>query len=1698
MRKNLKRFMSIFLSTAMAVTIIPSTTYAMEEIKNDYEFSSDNVSIEYEIESKRTENSKTYMTDDGGYYQVSADVPIHNKVNGKWEEISEIDKSIKTAEDAENAVSEIATQSVSNPTETGFYESETLTMYTNGAEKNPMKIAGFNKTSNGIDSCIYVKPNIITDKQVFINNATLNIETGTVDIDNNSNEVSNKINVYRLKNELDHVQNVPLSTINDVIIDKQMAASDTTDECKIDITSYAHYSSLGLYKNTGVALMPSSENTSIQVKSIVLGIYYREIGDVDKTIESETVDLGRAGTLYVNDYTCSPLVVRDDLSVYDELAQVNIQTIINPSAIDNNTSDGINTRTNYYSILQYENGEYYWKNCEGEYVFFIYSSDNNFVGSNSSGDKYILTSSNDRTDYDRIKIKSEKDNTTYYFSSIESNGYVTKIEYVFTDENKKQYTNEVGIVYENSNISYITDGTRRKYKFNYDNNMLTSISIFYNNNGTQQPVKINNEDITIQYSYDENNRLEKVTYPDGYYVSYIYDKNNRISNINTYSDDSSNESSSELALNYQNGTNKSNILSKYTLKTDGVISNEVEINSPLDNPYNRVFSDILNNSKKIMHYDQDSNLIHYKNYDGQEYYLNYTNNKLRHLIYDDSTSQNIIANGSFESNSNWTLTEGASIVKDAPLKENGNTNNGAISFIANNRSGTATQTVSVVPEKSYVLSCSAYCKQSLPFKDDGNNNKNNNRYYSVRVYGAASGKLVGETYFDYNIVKNWQTSKCVITIPSTIAKVKIEINSLNMPGECYFDDVQMYEATIDNAPDPNNGIPNYKIMRNEYGQITDIIKTKSNDNKTIGKHYEYDNTHYKSQVEEAGKTTYYNYDCGSGLLTSKGKNTDPSKNTQYTYSGIGALTAVKQAITNANGDTVNQTVDYKYDTNDRVSSIYHNKFLYKFKYNKNGKLENVSVKESDDKTSKTDYSVSYEYNVDNVGKVTFGNGATIEYVYDGNNITKTIFDNGKSGNDNERYIYEYKYNDDGSVSEMKDNISGITTTYTEKGSVVTKNGKTIYSNTGSKINLFGTSLSYLQSTSTSKDKSKKTVKDNYTVSLTKGPIVKAETVLDPFDRTLSTSVENKGTTNTDTHYRLTSSTEYVDGKDNRQTNLVSHYTTELSKRSNKILPEKYENTRIAAEYYYNYDNVGRVTSVFKKSTNNITYAPTNKTSYSYNEGDLIHYYKYDEGGQVSLDVNLESKIAIVYYYDEGGNISEKVTYSKISDRDYSYDYNSDTLIFTPKTNGETTKLYYKSNGMTDYLTSYKGNSIEYDAAGNPVKYAGTSINNELADGDMTWNGNLLTSFKTSSNLYKYTYDGDGKRTSKICYDSNGKDLVSEIVYIWDGDLITGYRAKFYDEAEDGNGTVLCYDKTIKIIYNNNEIVGVCVISNEGEPSKANKTANITEEGIETFGWKQSANYTFVKDGQGNITEIYDPSEKVVISMSYDAYGNITPTYMGTFIQDMANKYKPSDSVWADIIQKIAIALVVSLYLSGVFISVEQGFKGYIYDVETGLYYGQKRYYSPSWGRFINASDPTTLTENMSSVYNTNLFNYCGNDPVNNITKTGFNAPDQIISDAFVPQLVNSTNSLMKENRSTAKYYGEISTGLDILSLGLRKTTDTNAKNYWNETLKKRSDVVGSGYGFNYIESAINKTTSSVTKYSVNEMNTPYRVSKSIN
>jgi len=56
-------------------------------------------------------------------------------------------------------------------------------------------------------------------------------------------------------------------------------------------------------------------------------------------------------------------------------------------------------------------------------------------------------------------------------------------------------------------------------------------------------------------------------------------------------------------------------------------------------------------------------------------------------------------------------------------------------------------------------------------------------------------------------------------------------------------------------------------------------------------------------------------------------------------------------------------------------------------------------------------------------------------------------------------------------------------------------------------------------------------------------------------------------------------------------------------------------------------------------------------------------------------------------------------------------------------------------------------------------------------------------------------------------------------------------------------------------------------------------------------------------------------------------------------------------------------------------------KGYYFDVVTGFYYLQSRYYDPVIGRFINADDPRMLFSEAMMPMGANLFMYCYNNPV---------------------------------------------------------------------------------------------------------------------
>ena len=64
------------------------------------------------------------------------------------------------------------------------------------------------------------------------------------------------------------------------------------------------------------------------------------------------------------------------------------------------------------------------------------------------------------------------------------------------------------------------------------------------------------------------------------------------------------------------------------------------------------------------------------------------------------------------------------------------------------------------------------------------------------------------------------------------------------------------------------------------------------------------------------------------------------------------------------------------------------------------------------------------------------------------------------------------------------------------------------------------------------------------------------------------------------------------------------------------------------------------------------------------------------------------------------------------------------------------------------------------------------------------------------------------------------------------------------------------------------------------------------------------------------------------------------------------------------------------------------YRGYYYDTETGLYYLNSRYYSPEFGRFINADTTDVLSLPYYHPVQYNLFSYCNNNPVNDSDNDG--------------------------------------------------------------------------------------------------------------
>ena len=123
-------------------------------------------------------------------------------------------------------------------------------------------------------------------------------------------------------------------------------------------------------------------------------------------------------------------------------------------------------------------------------------------------------------------------------------------------------------------------------------------------------------------------------------------------------------------------------------------------------------------------------------------------------------------------------------------------------------------------------------------------------------------------------------------------------------------------------------------------------------------------------------------------------------------------------------------------------------------------------------------------------------------------------------------------------------------------------------------------------------------------------------------------------------------------------------------------------------------------------------------------------------------------------------------------------------------------------------------------------------------------------------------------------------------------------------------------------------------------------------------------YYYIRDALGNILGIISQNGQIVVQYSYTSYG-VCSISGNTSLGD-ENPFR---------------------------------YKGYYYDVETGLYWLYSRYYDPEIGRFISPDSVDYLDP--TSINGLNLYAYSNNDPVNYCGPSGHFAISALIIGAII-------------------------------------------------------------------------------------------------
>lgn len=1556
--KRLRKIIATTIVVLMLIQLLPMSVFAVStpkkhsartQLKNN----SVVADIAREVKEERTEYSKTYLLEDGSYCNISTYTPIHKKVNSEWKSINDSAyENVKSIEKVKSLIQEDTIKLQQNQASSfstihnensNVSTISSLVMNTSACSVSNGEISLLKK-----DSALIAKPSEIHhyhDQNKLVVRAMIDMEC-TV-------KKSISISTIDLKEKTGSWdENTDFSSAdftNEHILDSVSCPS--SGSYSWDLTDLYVKWDKNVVTNNGFVLVVSSKKSNVTIKSMCITVIYRAIDETDIESTYHTVDMSRAGTFYVNDLTGTVKLEQDIFRIPRASMPIYLKRIYSLSdTFSSNSSDGL--RWNYESKIQLDDEIAAWNTFDGTVKRFIQADpvvndgeytkwdevSNNTKGNESNTSLWIKSSELNKTEYDYSNFYIISNNIKYIYNNV---GYLIKMQI------RNNVDNCINFEYSNDKlicVSYTTEDISTFINISYLTNQIR-LHISTNNEISGAQIYLDSLRINRTYNTDSCVTTERIIYSDNKYVEYEYNSSHELVKI-------TDENGSTLDLTYYNTAFKGNRLFNYS-KTD-TENNYFEDFTILDNDtYSRIFESSVNGTEEI-EYNKDFRIICHWDYNGNYTFVTYDEkgNVTSYVIPEEIPNNG--KNYGFNNGNEFEEQKGVNTeyksYSDFPtghsilsLKDKGE---GCLYLKANglDQAYGCMEVENLEPDTTYVLGAWIFVESSMPSGEV---------YIMAETIGADDEQYFS---FNYDVTKKgcWQYRLMPFKIKEN-GDVLISINFDHQDGVFYVDNMVLYKASEAQADAFENiSVTPFEIQNNEDGSVNKEII--SDGITSLFNEYSYENNQISSVTDMRGITTYYGYDANTGTLNQIGNLIDNNGNiinpTQL-ITGLNRLpTYIEQNVTNVlTNENVKMVSNFTYDLDEQICSITNNGVTYNYEYTA-GKLTGISKNGTE--------MIDYNYSNDKIGSIQYNNGFIVDYTYENGKVKEVDF---KKNNISIRK-YVYTYGNDGIIQSVLDTVGNLKIEYTSTGyEFYCLADSTVYPIYKYSENVNGTvtekyypdivssknedlkSKSCITRTTTKDEKYVDAVTGETTISSnqTVNKVLDWSSESNHTDSTYNFSrysvndyfgrISDKSTTINSSvstsKLRISESYSYKDLSATTTSTLISSHNS----RIDTISSDNVITNKVSEKRYYEYDQFGNIVFEYHKENGII---------------DPIAYYEYDEANQLVGEYNVDNQLSVTYTYDNGGNIKSKI-YHNISS--VSCDSNTHKVV-NYGTVSNTVTYSYDVNSK-DLLTNFNGTSISYDAYGNPLNYSGERYTTFTADtlnsytgdyynkysvtGTCEWTGKFLSSFETNSNKYLYHYDENGNRISKTVMSKNNGvfEIQQEVLYIWDGELLSGYIYKTYNKDSDGNISIISAD--VEIVYD----------------QKGEAIGFIFDDEMEWY---------FVKDCNGSVIKIVDASGNEVTSISYDAWGQANFCFN------------------ADISSSLGVAkyLILSVYITANPIC----YKGYLFDYETGLYFAKDKVYSPAWGRYLNHADFEKKQNSSYSVNSTNMYAFCNNNPIN--------------------------------------------------------------------------------------------------------------------